>query len=593
MQRGHNIEALPPESAFASAPAEFGNSHRYVSNEKPIRAKGYVCITNQNIGRKHDERVFFVPAHAKPYRPTVQDWELKEWRTAWKYLVADYRAKAEKIINYRKKENIALNAYEGRNIGETALSRHICRIVDDRAADTLKPGDLCYANIGSDGTIKGLYPVMISREIARLAPLDLVSKDLVPARSLNELSPADRVFGWVQQADGGWQTSESRAHKGQIRIASLRYMDCKDGNGNDQKAITPFEGEGLPLAILSTPKPEQVRFYVAKDKQGSPQPDGIGKLTAAYDQGITSAGPQDKGLRGRKVYPHHRGLPEEYWNGPAAFMAALERPDQPQTVGAHFREYVRIACDSNDPRNLEKNRKKQRDDQNRSIGGWVNPDARFRAEIDISNLSEVELGALLFLLTLPDDCYFRLGGGKPLGFGSVRVTLASLDLRDGIAIRQELLSILFDSKGDGKRLCALDAVKATAAARDFVDVFITALSRAYGDGSTGISQIPFVTAFLNATRGFVDGQPVHYPRAAPSNWDGKSVVAPNPEGKNYEWFVANDRSSRFESGLRQALDPLWAPTGLSMVILKDEMSRGFQRSSPGQSGAGTGRGGRR
>jgi hypothetical protein len=66
------------------------------------------------------------------------------------------------------------------------------------------------------------------------------------------------------------------------------------------------------------------------------------------------------------------------------------------------------------------------------------------------------------------------------------------------------------------------------------------------------------------TLGFADGKPVHYPRAAPADWDGTARVPPNPEGKNYEWFAANDRTARFDSGPRQSLDPLWSPTGLTM-----------------------------
>lgn len=44
----------------------------------------------------------------------------------------------------------------------------------------------------------------------------------------------------------------------------------------------------------------------------------------------------------------------------------------------------------------------------------------------LDNLLElVELGALLWLLDLPKEHYHRLGGGKPFGFGSVKLSIDS------------------------------------------------------------------------------------------------------------------------------------------------------------------------
>ncbi len=46
----------------------------------------------------------------------------------------------------------------------------------------------------------------------------------------------------------------------------------------------------------------------------------------------------------------------------------------------------------------------------------------FKGRIRFENLSDVELGALLFALDLPDGCCHKLGMGKPLGLGSVQIT---------------------------------------------------------------------------------------------------------------------------------------------------------------------------
>lgn len=52
----------------------------------------------------------------------------------------------------------------------------------------------------------------------------------------------------------------------------------------------------------------------------------------------------------------------------------------------------------------------------------INKDKTFTGRIRFENLSKVELGALLSSLDLPPDCCHKLGMGKPLGLGSVKIT---------------------------------------------------------------------------------------------------------------------------------------------------------------------------
>jgi CRISPR-associated protein (TIGR03986 family) len=52
----------------------------------------------------------------------------------------------------------------------------------------------------------------------------------------------------------------------------------------------------------------------------------------------------------------------------------------------------------------------------------VKAGTKFRGRIRFENLSDKELGALLFALDLPEGCGHKLGMGKPLGLGSVRIT---------------------------------------------------------------------------------------------------------------------------------------------------------------------------
>jgi len=47
---------------------------------------------------------------------------------------------------------------------------------------------------------------------------------------------------------------------------------------------------------------------------------------------------------------------------------------------------------------------------------------QFSGRIRFENLSDVELGALLFVLDLPPECAHKIGMGKPLGLGSIRIS---------------------------------------------------------------------------------------------------------------------------------------------------------------------------
>jgi len=51
----------------------------------------------------------------------------------------------------------------------------------------------------------------------------------------------------------------------------------------------------------------------------------------------------------------------------------------------------------------------------------IKPGVNFISKIRFENLSKVELGALLFVLDLPENCYHKLGMAKPLGLGSIQI----------------------------------------------------------------------------------------------------------------------------------------------------------------------------
>ncbi len=485
-------EIVPFEQGLSRQSPQIGQAyrnHQPVPGGQMIKTDGYVCITNKNIKNKHDERVFFTYDSSISHSEAVSKHE-----DNWRYLISNY----QKIHKGKARDE------------ELEWSRHV---VDSTQELTLSNGTLCYAYVERASSrklsIKALYPVTISRAIYNLDPESLLHESLQPATKMSELSPADRVFGWVNQDGKG-------SYKGNLRIHSVR---CQTSD-----AIQPLGDDGLPLAILGQPKEQQARFYIAKDKLGTPLENGIPKQEG---YGNTSYG-----LRGRKVYLHHN-VPANYWEKP------IEDRTQEKN-GGYCQEYRRPKKvgeqDPNRPRLRGQGGalQEQRDDQNRSIRAWVKENAEFSFTIDVTNLSNVELGGLLWLLSLSEGHYHRLGGGKPLGFGSVRLEVRDItDLRKGNDWKEFYSSLESVDNSDLSQ----------NQAKETILTFKNEVGKIYG--SNDFESVSFIKAFCQAAKGFSDGKPIHYPRVTPN---------PDPEGKSFEWFVANERTGGRQMSLPSLTD---------------------------------------
>ncbi|GAB6186696.1 TIGR03986 family type III CRISPR-associated RAMP protein [Thermopirellula anaerolimosa] len=482
------------------------------SNKADGWQEGWVLITEPNIGNKKFERVYVVSDNDQVL--TLSASKAASVRRMWNELIANYRNAHVKDLANREKQGQKPNDYLGDEPGKTAWSRHIW----DDDYQELREGTLCYLQIEGKN-VKGIFPVSISRDLYSSSPLSLLPQSLRPAAALQQLSPADRVFGWVNQRGKG-------ACKGHVRVGPVTCRTPKE------QAVEDFGQPGLPLAILGQPKPQQARFYVAASQSGEAQKNGLSKESAGYSRN------SNKGLRGRKVYPHHNGLPPGYWKIP-------KQDRTQQAIDGYFQEYRRPKL----------NGEEQRDSQNRSIQGWVNPGTEFTFEIHVTNLSQVELGALLWLLSLPENHYHRFGGGKPLGFGSVRLEIESSSLYDG-RVWKRIYSTLDDEEWP------------TADHEPLIQAFHEAVQTQFGKDRP-FDQVPFIAAFLRAATGHPDRLPTHYPRARRFNQTGP--VPPHPEGLAYEWFVANDRTGK-ESGPALSLPDLVNDNGLPILDRKEGMS---------------------
>jgi CRISPR-associated protein (TIGR03986 family) len=455
-----------------SAPSP-GNALRIV--------EGFICFNGPNMTNKHDERFFFRNA------PCANVPISKSMRKAWEDLITDYRLANKRELDKGLPRPTAL--------ATGVFSRHIRMASERREENSLSPGTLCY--LRQDGrNFTAIYPVVISRELYAKSPKDILPHSLAPTTEKSKLSPADRVFGWVAQKDG------RGAWKGLLRIGPVL---CRNGKA----AIEELGPNGIPLAILAQPKPAQSRFYVAANASGEPLPRGCTKAQ-------TYSGVQR--LRGRKVYPHAKQSElANYWN-PAAQAGPLPMlPFGDTIVYREWRNQVAAA---------------PRSDQNRSITAWVKPGECFEFDLDFDNLTKVELGALLWLLSLPADHHLKLGGGKPLGFGSVHCSIVHASIHSGASIAQAYR--VFGCRGESVHQ------------EDDPQSCIDAWKSATASEGAAFDDMPIIKAFLHATTG--SGKPVHYPR---------HQVEPHPEGLQYSWFVANE-SVRQDAQNGYALPALWS-----------------------------------
>lgn len=505
----------PAPGATGPAGRQYGRSWHEPAGQPLKQVWGWVCITNANINRKHDERVFFVGGAAVLVPFPVTD----KHRSMWRELIQNYQSIHTEDLKKRRARHQQPDQYLGSEPGQTAWSRHVYTEADRNLVD----GTLCYVRLNANQSdVEAIFPVMIARELYDTSPWDLLHASLRPATTIDQLSPADRVFGWVKvDADSGRRAKDERvAARGLLRVGPVR---CESSTID---AVEQFAAPGVPLAILSAPKPQQGRFYVAQSQNGEAQSDNLSKTAAGYSPG--------KGLRGRKVYPHQRSLTDEDWDNPIE-----DRTQRALDTPARHQEYRR-----------PQNGQEQRDDQNRSILGWVKPKAEFSFDLHAQNLSAVELGALVWLLELPYDCFLRFGGGKPLGFGSVRLEIESCDLRTGAGLRTRYGAWHEEAPPSDPRA-------------DTVKEFRRALLGAYPQTSGDFNQVSFIAAFLTACRGHTDSLPVHYPRATSNGQPGP----PSPDGESFKWFVANERD-----GSRHTLADLATDAGLP--TLQERSRRG-------------------
>lgn len=453
--------------------------------------RGFVHRTYQNIENKHDERFFFRPgADGEQDAQLVLDLPhhvIKEYRR----LIEDYQqSHADEVRRRRRAEldpNVPDRTAKSWKKHKAGLSRHIT----DRDVKDLKAGMTVYALIKSDGNdrtapadlrVRFLAPVALPRVFFKAAigarlpycisdgPDAEAPGNLAPCTHHQRLCPACRTFGWVAPDAKLLDQEEPAAYAGRLRFG-LGHLQ------GEARTMQP-----TVLAILSAPKPTAKRFYLARDGDKEGYQDAGRQPTWHERQASEAWDDLDNWIRGRKLYRHH------------GRKGQLRREEYRRAEG-------------------------RADDQNRTVLDALQPGCSFVFEIDFENLAPLELGALIWTLELEGGACHRLGYAKPLGFGSVRVSI-------------DQLSLLSPTERYGTSACGAGRRDKTASKADYVETFKRAMVETYGRDLGEFMKLPSIQDLLELLSDSKKDLPIHYPRTGED---------PDPEGKNFEWFMNNKR----------------------------------------------------
>ena len=256
-----------------------------------------------------------------------------------------------------------------------------------------KDGDPLFYLLDEHGNLVFFGPTQMFR-----LPYDKGILEFVPhhLRDENATDMAEAIFGYVKSEQMPY--GKSRACAGRVFFSDAVALPGQ-GELTSDSIVTP--------QILSSPKPSTFQHYLT-------QPDEAARNRANLRH-YASITPDQTVVRGHKLYWHRKDI---------------ELSDYTYQGSSEDREEHKKQLTGIQP---------------------VCPGARFAFRVYFENLTDEELGALLWALELPAGCAHKLGMGKPLGLGSARISVLKLTLTD----RRRRYSALFadtqwaDGSGDG------------------------------------------------------------------------------------------------------------------------------------------------
>ncbi|HFJ9404083.1 TPA: TIGR03986 family CRISPR-associated RAMP protein [Bacillus paranthracis] len=313
----------------------------------------------------------------------------------------------------------------------------------------LKVNDLVYVLLDEEEkSVIEMYPVMISRKQYKQSVQDILLEHLKKCHLFNELCPACRLFGWTKGEKAG-ENEEKAALKTRIYVSDAIFNQEKD-KGTYQDT----------LEILGTPKPTAIPMYL-RPKSATSKVDKVKYFKKGYDE-------EEATIRGRKIYRSHSKQPKQHNAEPG--------------------------------------------NQNRTLKDILKTGNEFTFKIEFHNLTDVELGALIWCLQLEEGMKHRLGYGKPFGFGQISITVGEIEkyeVENRYSSWNNVVNAAYSLENQKEKVAAFKEEMQTAFAAEFLN-------------------IQKVQDLMNILTPNADDLDIHYPRAVQAT-----------SGKQFEWFGKN------------------------------------------------------
>ncbi len=340
----------------------------------------------------------------------------------------------------------------------------------------IKNGDLVYFRPDASGSeveeisFSAIWRAGPTKEGGKPARLHdfIPDKELLPFNPLRKyLSPAERVFGFVEERSEEEKSSNmAAAYAGHVRFTAARW-DGNLRNGHD----SPYQHE-VTLKILDSPKPPSPALYFRNRGETNSY---IEKKALALEKHE----PQ-----GRKFYLHKYQKTRAPW------------ATHPENVHGNLKQKSRIT----------------------PLHGGLS----FSFSIRFDNLDDFELGMLLYALSPNDRFQHKIGMGKPLGLGSVKITVDRVITGDRVTRYRERGPFSSDP-GEAPLDWHACRDQFKQQMKDIAPAAIEALELMGDPEKVKL--------------------PVHYPQLR--NIHGKKM-----ELEHYRWWVKNDRAQHSREYLR-------------------------------------------
>jgi RAMP superfamily len=374
---------------------------------------------------------------------------------------------------------------------------------DDRMR--IKPGDIVYYGTTGTGTTETVTEISFSAiwrdQIGGMSGPDTthdffrsVDPELLPFNTKRtHVTIAEQLFGFVEKnpkLKEGETRPDELSLAGRIRPSDALLSGFPNGDGaltlpEDPEDCYDFNtgnpGDGYTLLkALSNPKPPSPALYFKGNG-------GTGYV-AKKDLSTSTAVPQ-----GRKFYLHHKTNGARPWETRSNDRPGLKMKVKPVKRGAvlHF-------------------------------------------HIDFDNLSENEFNALIYTLCPTDKFQHKVGLGKPIGLGSIRIDPVGIYLVDRIKrySASEWFGPRYSEAWADPKLCSSLPSSYSSEA----DAEVT-LENSFWTGKRDAFRAMMPTSLLDAVETLGDSEnvtlQVHYP----------SVAGENAEQEHFQWFVANDQGT--------------------------------------------------